>query len=100
MLITMGQSGSKGVGGRRHRGPLLAVVVSGVFLTLLVATYAVKVEATGFTLDDMVFAISIVTAQAVGLLLAVRRPDNLVGWIVCGLAWSLAVPGALDAYVE
>lgn len=83
--------------GPRRRAPVVAVVLSCVFAALLVAAYAIKMAYTGFILDDASFAVSLVACLAVGLLLTTRQPDNVVGWIVAGLAWAMALQEILEA---
>lgn len=83
---------------RRRRGPAVAAVLSCLFLLILVTAYVLKVRSTGFIPDDGPFLLSMLTAQGVGLMLVIRRPDNAVGWIVCGLAWAMSAQELIESY--
>ena len=83
---------------RGRRGPAIAVVLSCLFFAVLVAAYILKIASTGFIADDAPFLLSMLTSQAVGLGLVLRRPENRVGWIVCYLAWSMSTQELIESY--
>src|SRR5688572_20581736 len=83
-----------------HPRAAVAVALSFVFGILLVVAFVIKGVKTGFVPDDAAYLVSLVAAQAVGLLLVVRQPGNRVGWIVCLLAWAMAAQQFIWAYQQ
>jgi len=90
----------------RTRSPVLAwflfaVCAAGAVATLAFAWTERNVNQTGGWngngnfLQNLAFGLVVMAFPVVGVLLASRRPENSIGWILLaiGLAWTLPLPG-------
>lgn len=74
-----------------------AFAYGAVFCVALVTSLTLRATSVGLGLPDVINLAPLVATMLVGLLIAVRRPDNRIGWIVCGLGLVLAVQALLSA---
>jgi signal transduction histidine kinase len=81
---------------------LLARVLLGVSLIGFLGAVAVLALDGGLTReeidDDVIFAIVFMTFPIVGYVVASRRPDNSVGWLMLGMGAYLGVFGLVGTY--
>ena len=84
---------------RARRPVATAAVAAGaaVLAAALVATLALRATAGGLGLPDVVALLPMIATQAVGLLIAARRPGNRMAWIICALGAVLALQALLAA---
>ena len=47
-----------------------------------------------------IYSLAILTAAIVGAFLALRRPENAIGWLLMALGWVWAVGGTTDVYAS
>lgn len=76
-----------------------AIVVAVLFVAAVAGAHALRWTSLGFRLTDLWSLPPLLTTQGVGLLIAVRRPENRVGWLVCALGLVLAVQTLLAAFI-
>jgi signal transduction histidine kinase len=81
---------------------LLARVLLGVSLVGLLGSVVIATIDGGLTRkevdDDLVFALVFMTFPVVGYVVASRRPDNNVGWLMLGMGGYLGVFGLVGTY--
>ena len=78
--------------------PRLAWGLFGAWLAL-----ALVAAATSLREDDVfevLYTPALVVFALVGALIAARRPENPIGWLLEATAFAFAVAGALEAYVN
>ena len=68
-----------------------------VFVVAVIGAMALRATSQGLRLADVATLLPVSATVLVGLLIAVRRPENRTGWIVCGLGLVLALQALLAA---
>ena len=82
----------------------LARLILGLTLLAVAGGIAVgALDASGpggssVSLSELPFAIAFVAFPAVGYVLASRRPDNAISWLIAGVGAAFAVDGLLSSY--
>ena len=82
----------------------LARLILGLTLLAVAGGIAVgALDASGpggssVSLSELPFAIAFVAFPAVGYVLASRRPDNAISWLIAGVGAAFAVDGLLNSY--
>jgi hypothetical protein len=69
--------------------------IAGMYLSTLNAEVA---SASGLRLDDALWYLSWIGFGVVGTLIARRRPESRIGWILAGITCSIYVPVLLQEY--
>src|ERR1700722_9038556 len=83
--------------GRRLLSARLAVALGVVALVLNIAAL-VLIASADQTAPQLVRGMAILLTGAVGMLVAVRRPGNLLGWLVLGCGVLFSLQGGSGAY--
>jgi len=94
------------VGARRPKHLILARVAFGVFLAGILGSIVIGVldaqltdQAVFSGAGDLPFILSFAAFPIIGYILAVRRPDNAIGWVMLGMGVIMGLPfGAYGAY--
>jgi len=92
------------VGERRTRGLAFAACAANALAVTVAFVLDHRLVASGrpelglFGLDDLLFIVALISASAVGTVLAFRRPSHPVGWLFLGLGCSLALTGVLEGF--
>jgi signal transduction histidine kinase len=87
-----------------RRSLWLARLILGLTLLAVAGGIAVgALDASGpggssVSLSELPFAIAFVAFPAVGYVLASRRPDNAISWLIAGVGAAFAVDGLLSSY--
>jgi len=83
----------------RDRSRVLAKTLFAIFVVFLVAEVVLEVAArqgprspTSSLLGDLGFTITFALFPIVGLILALRRPENALGWLMLAMGVILAIP--------
>jgi hypothetical protein len=79
-----------------------------VSVVLLIASLVLLALARGYTqpgrnggaVFEAVIAIGLLTFPTVGLVIALRRPDNAIGWLFCAIGIPFALSSAAFAYTS
>jgi signal transduction histidine kinase len=92
---------------RSHRGVLLARVLAIItlagFAIGLVYTFlasAIRPPGAGDPLGDIVFVLSFAMFPLIGYVLAVRRPENSIGWLMLGIGTFFGLTAILTSLGE
>ena len=85
------------VGSPRLR--LLAHVIFGLtILSLAAGVWLTILDGWTLGIDDLLFIVSFCLFPIIGYVLATRRPDNAISWLVLGIGASFGVSAFLDSY--
>jgi signal transduction histidine kinase len=76
-------------------GLTLLAVAGGIAVGALDAS---RPGGSSASLSELPFAIAFVAFPAVGYVLASRRPDNAISWLIAGVGAAFAVDGLLSSY--
>jgi hypothetical protein len=68
----------------------------GVFVALLAVSVSLHIASSGPTSDSLVFMPCLLGFVTVGALIALRRPDNRIGWILVSIALIIAAGLVID----
>jgi signal transduction histidine kinase len=102
-MSTETESATIGSGSRRPL--LLARAVFGLTILALVAGLTIGIidarrSNTSPSLSDLAFALGFVAFPIVGYVLAARRPDNSIGWLLTGIGAAFGLDALFSSYGE
>ena len=85
------------VGSPRLR--LLAHVIFGLtILSLAAGVWLTILDGWTLGIDDLLFIVSFCLFPIIGYVLATRRPDNAISWLVLGIGASFGVSAFMESY--
>jgi hypothetical protein len=77
---------------------LVVASIAGALVFDRLLVHAGRTDLSRFGTDELAFVLALLSATAVGAVLAAHRPRHPVGWLFLALGGTIGVSGLLDGY--